>query len=435
VATFLVTPEVIDMDRNVWDAETPNGFTNLIKRKPVVELCIYFLKDSAKDKDKAHADVVRASEIWCQSGIIVQVIHWEELSPFQPSEPLDLNSSDLAAQISCNNMPDEVRNQLFNIGRPHFTGDIHKSIAVYYIPGRRMIDGSTGCHQLRYSTSVDTLPEHIILLTDEADGRALAHELGHALFTRSIVAGTWINDDPDPKMDPKNNIHNTNLQNLMHVPTPDLPVISAVQSEQAKNCHLVLHDQDLVYGFTDNQPFKLKVLMQKLHVAWTDDEWLSDDALESTWTFYVQTGKTDSSAPDNFKVTTTNSREYENSRLHGGGDNEGVDYGLTDKDGLLNFSVQIPPLSDDELRIVVTGEDWDSWPNPNDHLPTLRKTWKKDDFLWGSGSSTRSDGHPPSGIKGEHIEGPNENGEIGYWLFYQISLESQPVTHKFRQIC
>lgn len=400
------------MDRNIWDKDPFNSSTKLIKKGLVIELCLYFFKDSAKDENKARTDVEIARDIWCQGGINVQAIHWERLSPLPISEPLDLNSSNLARQISCGGMSEAEQNQLFSIGRPNCPGNINKSIAVYYIPGRRLADGfASGCHRFR-PLGGDGLPEHIILLTDEASGQVLAHELGHALFTRQIGTNTWINDDPDQNMDPSSKIHNKNSQNLMFPNVPTVPVISATQSAQAKSSHLVFLE-DLVFGFKDTTPFKLDVSMKTMHVEWTDDELFSDDALESSWDFHVKTksGKTDSK------------KSFSDNRLNPG------DRDLSSNDLGLKFSVEMASDSD-ELIINLTGEDWDFW-SPNDSLPTLGKTWTHSDSLWGSGLSTS-----PSGILGEHKDGPHTNDEMEYWLTYQISLISKPDNDViFRHIC
>jgi hypothetical protein len=78
-------------------------------------------------------------------------------------------------------MPEDVEKQLFNIPRPG-SPDITTSVAVFYIPGRHLKDGefARGCHHFRRRDG-DGRPEHLILLTDGAKGRVLAHELGHAL--------------------------------------------------------------------------------------------------------------------------------------------------------------------------------------------------------------------------------------------------------------
>jgi hypothetical protein len=393
------------MNRHFWHKQTPAGFTDLTKSGHVVELCIYSFEHSAKDETQVRADVEKAAAIWCQGGINVQASHWERLGPLAPSEPLDLSSHALAEQIPCGgNLSDQARDQLYELGRPNCPGNSFESIAVYYIP-RSHFQGSSGsgCHQWR-TQGTDGKPEHIILLTDEADGRVLAHEIGHALFLRETGSNVWINDDPDPSMDPNNTGHNTSPQNVMFPSVSQNPVVSSEQASQARRSRLV-RLKDLAFGFTDNKPFKLGVKMKTLHVDWTSDELFSDDALESTWKFRVKTG-----IEDDTKVHT-------DSRFGSG-------------DHALPASLDYPLLevaSDtDELQIEVTGEDWDFW-SPNDALPKLEKKWTKGQDLWGSGSST-----PTGAPLGEHKEGPKENGDIKYSLTYNVRVDERPIEETFR---
>jgi hypothetical protein len=424
--SFLIISEVRDMDRNIWDPQAPpsSAFSNLAKKGSVVELCIYIFTGSVKNEKSVRSEVEEAGKIWCQSGINVQAIHLEKLPPLPASEPLDLNSPNLARQISCGGMSDAVRNQLFNIGRPNCPGEINKSIAVYYIPGRRLADGfASGCHQFRHLGG-DGLPEHIILLTDEASGQVLAHELGHALFVRQR-GGKWINDDPDLKSDPNAPKHNSDEQNLMHARVPDNPKISPAQGEEAKKSDLVLDDQDLVYGFIDNTPITLKVTMEVLYIHSISDELLDElfnaDCLESWWRFHVQTGKTN--ANGDFTVTFVNfAANWTNSCLRA--------TRAYDLRGLVN--VNITMASDDELLIAVFGGEGDNFYNSDDSFPVSRRIFRRTDSNWGSGFTTH-----PSGVIGRHLDHPPKNDEIEYSVSYMISVASAlPVDiPPFRIIC
>src|SRR5215212_1650421 len=409
------------MNRNFWDRRTPAGFTDMTKRGYVVELCIYSFEHSAKDETKVRDDVKKASAIWCQRGINVQASHWERLAPFGLSEPLDLNSHTLAEQIPCSNLSDQATDQLYAIGRPNCPSNSFESIAVYYIP-RDYFQGSSGgsgCHIWR-TQSIDSKPKHIILLTDKADERVLAHEIGHALFLRDIGSGQWINDDPDPSMDPNNRGHNTSPQNLMFPSVSPNPVISPEQESQAKLSQLV-RIKDLAFGFTDNKPFKLGVKMKTLHVGFTSDEIFSDDALESTWKFTVQAGQ----KPPVTKTLMDN-------RLGAGDRDISPPNAAPD---VLDFPDLEP--GDAPITIKVTGEDWDFW-SPNDTLPELFETHTKSEFLWGSDSST-----PTSAPLGDHTRptppnNPVENDEMNYRLTYNVRVDQSPIEKKFRdegEIC
>jgi hypothetical protein len=171
----------------------------------------------------------------------------------------------------------------------------------------------------------------------------------------------------------------------------------------------------LAFGFTDNKPFKLGVKMKTLHVGFTSDELFSDDALESTWKFTVQVGQKP-------PVTKT----FKDNRL-GAGDCD------------LSWANQVPDVLDfpdlepgaDPITIKVTGEDWDFW-SPNDTLPELNEVHTKNEFLWGSGSST-----PTSAPLGDHTRptppnAPVENGEMNYRLTYNVRVDQRPIEETFR---
>lgn len=400
-------------DRNVWDPVTPPSYTNLKTRGLVVELCVYVFEHSVKNEVKVRADVQEASEIWCPSSINIQVINFMQLPSFRPSEPLDLNSTDLAGQISCNSLPDAVRDQFFNIVGPECP-DITKSVAVFYIPGRRFQDGfSTGCHRFRVQ-GIDRRPEHLFLLTDEVNGRVLAHELGHALFTRESAPHTWINDDPDPGMDVSNKIHNSNPGNLMFPKVPANPVISTAQSSQAKKCDLIL-DQRLTYEFKENKNYKLGVKLKQITVHSSSDEATSDDALESSWAFKVSIVKNDGLTEVDSKTETWNQDP-----LHW------WNYDLN-----LDFPSLSVSSDTDMLEIEANGSDWDFW-SPNDALAPVKKEWPKGVDMWGSDSTDTS---IPDAQKGDHRESHVSNAEIDYSLTYNIRVDDEPRDVVFRKIC
>jgi len=233
----------------------------------------------------------------------------------------------------------------------------------------------------------------------------LAHELGHALFTREIGSNQWINDDPDPNAD-ASRIHNSDPQNLMFPNVPMNPVISPAQRSQAKESDLTLR-QTLAIGYRENKTFKLGVRLRTLHVHSTDDEAFSDDALESTWNFTVSTG------------LIRNTKPWNMDPLHW------QDYSLNLDYPLLELS-----SDNDKLVIEVTGTDWDFW-SPNDALAAIKKEWLKGGDTWGSNST---DPVIPGGLPGDHREHVS-NDEIDYSLTYNIRVDDRPNEVHFREIC
>ena len=394
------------MDRNVWDPKTPPGFVNLGRNGLAVELCIYFYEHSAKTNDQARADVEGAARIWCASGINVQAVHMQRLPRLPVSEPLDLNSPTLSDLIACGKLTDLERNQLFAVGRPGCPGAPRRSVAVYYVPGHHLQGGATGCHQFRFQG--DGEPEHLILLTDDAIPRVLAHELGHALFTRRSGA-SWINHDPGPGTNPSNRPHNTNPQNLMFPTVPPNPQISSQQIAQAKQCLLTLR-QNLTFGFKQNKPFKLGVRMKTLHVKMTDDEAFSDDALESKWVFRVGRQPQGGAAAT---TTTIDTKNFAQATL------KVRDYHL----GLEFRPVELTDTQ--ELVISSTGFDEDFW-SGNDNFPESRQVHKKGGDMWGANS-----GAPP----GDHKPPEKSSSDIRYTMTYNIRVVDAPREDVFRNLC
>ncbi|MER5463828.1 hypothetical protein ABT010_24685 [Streptomyces sp. NPDC002668] len=399
------------MDRNIWDEKTPppdfsEPFAELRKDAMTVELCVYSLQGSKKGLEQVRTVAQDAGRIWCQAGVNVQVVHWEALPPLNIAGPLTLNSTDLARQIPCDSLSDAARSQLMAIGKPNApAGDPTRLVPVYCIPGNNLQNApsASGCHR-----HVNNPPDHMILLTDSADGRVLAHELGHALFTRSAGPSSWMNEDPDPGRNDNFPIHNTNPQNLMY---PSVSVNARISPEQvtvAKESRLVTR-QPLVYGFREEKRFKLGVNIKTLHVDSVSDENFSDNALESTWTFTVATSKTKES-----------SKVFANSRLTPGEYDLSRDY---------DFPLLEVESEEDKLTIAVTGWDWDFW-SPDDDVPSIRAEWSKDEGLWGSRLGSTS-GAPT----GQHKEGPVENSEIKYSVTYAIRVDDAPSEHIFREIC
>lgn len=398
-------------DRNVWDKSTPSGYTDLVQPGLVVDLCIYLFENSAKDEEAVRADVTSASGIWCQRRINIQVGHMERLGPLLPTKvqqegQVDLNHPALAeASVACP-LTDAVRDQFFDIPR-HGCVDLTTAIAVFYIPGSRFVTGGSGCHSFYYPAG-DVPPRHIIILSDDATGNVLAHELGHALFTKS-VGQAWENHDPGPNQDPSNPIHNANSANLMFPSVPEHPTITVQQGVQAQQS-LLTHQRDLVIGFRENKPAQLGVKIKSMTVHHSKDEWTSDDALESRWNFKASLVRN----VDNVELTSKN-EGWHKDPLHW------FTYPL-DKD----LYPLVVTSDSDKLVVEVTGMDIDF--GPNDTLPSIRKEWLITDAKWGSGGT-----NIPNGSLGDYVE-ERESEEIKYSLTYNVRADL-PIEDVFRSVC
>jgi hypothetical protein len=399
------------VDRNVWDPKTPPGFTDIqTPNAMAVELCVYFYEHSARTEADARAHVERASQIWCQVGINIQCIHLQRLPRITASEPLDLTSPTVSDLISCGKLSDLERDQLFAVGRPGCPGSPNRCIAVYYIPGARLAGGfATGCHQFRVQ-GADGRPEHLILLTDSAVPRVLAHEIGHALFTHK-QGTTWINHDPGPGTNPSDRSHNLNPSNLMHPNVPNNPEITPRQAALARSCLLTLRE-DLTSGFRDGSPVKLGFRWKQIHVFEEDDEIGSDNLLESQW---------------HFRVQSTKSPVFNELR---GFNESALGIGIRPLPSTLDFHPILMRGNDDTIKLTVRGIDEDS-ASHHDTFPVIEKTIVKGNDLWGT---TSKSGDDATSI-GEHTLGRFHSDDIDYSITYHIRLILDAHDHIFRTIC
>jgi hypothetical protein len=248
-------------DRNVWDPETPRGSTSLyVSQAKVLDICIYSFPRSLKNELDIQADVAEANSIWCQGGINIQAVQWARLEPdvinFPSNKFIDLFVPDLARRVDCAAFPVKF----FELPLWPDCPEDAPTVIVYYIPPDTFANGATGCHHFLPTPPYAPLDRdghvrdwnfHNVLLTDQANGRALAHELAHALMTRLLPPGTkpgiWINDDPDAGQDPNDSIHDANPNNILSH-GPNATQISEAQAIQANKSKL-LDRRDLAYGF------------------------------------------------------------------------------------------------------------------------------------------------------------------------------------------
>ncbi len=374
--------------RNYWDPADKPGANVITKKARYVNLCIYHLQDSTKDKAAVQADVQGASAIWCQANINIQAIRYAELK--KPEVHADV--------ISCGNLKNGLPSSiadLFNTRTGQGCDDIDKTIAVYYVSGASLMDGPSvsGCS---YYECDDTGPrKYSIILTDKADARVLAHEIGHALLARGLYPNCT-DDDPDPKHDPGDSIHNTNPNNLMKaVAAYTATELTAPQIKQTQASKLVQED-DLVVGFaTLKDDFRVEFL--ELQVFWTDDGVFNED-LETRWHFKVNSKNVDwdkgGMSDDNYALTGV-----------------GLEFDVSPGTG---------PIS-----IEITGTEIDTF--SDDILPKYTKEWTSADN-WGAGLPNKPQVHlgpePPNLASDDNIQ---------YRISYSILQRADE--EPFRSVC
>jgi hypothetical protein len=410
-------------DRNVWDPPTKPGYKNFESNAYVVELYVYMLGQTTKTSDEVRKHVEEAAKVWCQAKINIQVVHLDKLAAQADfNRPLDLSVGDIARDFPCGYDKNEQRAQLYSAIRDQFFSiarnlgvDLTRSIAVFYISGKQFMDGAIGCSIANTRTKPDPKAEQVILLTDEANGTALAHELGHCLFERyDDVANNWTRSDPDPK---GNGPHNTDKKNLMYPAAPDHGIISTEQAAVARTSLLVTL-RPLVYGFAQDVPYKLSVLFHSMQVFSVSDEYSTED-LETKWTFLARVKAASGNVKD------TRSTDWAQDPLEA----RPEPYEINQSVGPLQLA------GADELVIMASGIDEDDFWNPDDDLAPIIESYRNDQSIWGSQTVTLPPIDPSdpnkTGIHFAHAQ----NDEISYKLRYDIGLEEAPLTTIFRTLC
>ncbi len=403
-------------DRNFWDLPTPPGHIEFAAWGLAVDVCIYILVRSERafhEKDVI-AHVQEAARIWSQAKVNIQAVYIETSATLRPSEPIDISVENLAAQTACP-FSDAFAEQLLKlVSRGQ---NLAESVAVFYIPGSFLRDGrSTGCHRYYFPQvkTTDDKPLHIIILTDKADGRTLAHELGHAIFTRETpTKGVWTNDDSDLNRDPNQPIHNADKSNLMF-PYGLGSSVSSKQAELAQSPEnfsplarrTLVQARRLVFGFVEDKQPRLGVLFRSLKVNYSSDEISSDDELESLWSFSVKIAQVDGTTVL-FPIRSW-SRDPLEVRDHPFTGNNAEAY--------IDFADIRPMSASDKLIIEVAGRDQDY--GPDDDLPSLKNEWSKDPDTWGLGDHTM------------HAE----DSEINYDVTYNIRVDEWPIKVTFRVV-
>lgn len=412
-----------DPDRNIWDPPTPEGNIELGEHGRVVDLHIYVLARSRKDDAAVRNDVARAASIWCQenSRINIQAVSSYRF-PELPTDltgvegQIDINLFDLAERIDNPILP-EIRDQ-FAFLAENTTQNLRTRLAVFYLPGHQFMNGDAGLHAYWWPDP-DKSPKHVILLSNQADGRTLAHEIGHALFTMKTPLNTWQNLDPDDEQDPQDPWHNTSPRNLMSPHLPPDPLqpnrqlgthITDVQAERARMSPLLDENRFLVSGFR-TQEWTLAVEFKDITSHGSADG--NDDVLESSWTLSASTEDASRS-----RVRSSLSDTWSQDPLH-----------------FWNYKINktLKPLKikeeSDVLNISVAGIDDDDYPNLDDNLVGINDDWLKSVDTWGSQSS-----NVPNGLPGDHaVNRSDEN--ISYTLTYNISVLQQPTQTTFRAVC
>ncbi|MBT2686806.1 hypothetical protein J7I93_01275 [Bacillus sp. ISL-47] len=185
----------------------------------IVNLCIYFTPRDGVESIDIENDVKRASLIWNQCGIEFKVkkkftsIDLPDLANFSFADKEITHCGDLT---NAPNTAVNIRLEKMLAFRPECD---ETDVAVYYVSGKTFSDGTTtSCFYPQQVAGKKLFS--IVLTTGAINTDYLAHELGHALFVRPN--GNY--DDPDPKRDPADKIHNTDQCYLMHVPVGGIKI-------------------------------------------------------------------------------------------------------------------------------------------------------------------------------------------------------------------
>jgi hypothetical protein len=186
----------------------------------MVNLCIYVTPRGGVELIDIENDVKRASLIWEKCSIEFNIkklftpIEKRELADFLFVDKEITHCGDIAA-VPQTPVITKLRNML------SFRPECEETdVAVYYVDGNTFSDGVT--NSCFYLQQVNGKKQFSIVLTHGAiNSDQLAHELGHALFVRQ-PNGNF--DDPDPKRDPADPIHNTDQCFLMHTPVTGIKI-------------------------------------------------------------------------------------------------------------------------------------------------------------------------------------------------------------------
>ncbi|PAE23901.1 hypothetical protein [Bacillus sp. 7894-2] len=200
----------------------------------MVNLCIYITPRGGVELIDIENDVKRASLIWNQCGIEFKIkklftpIEKRELADFLFADKEITHCGNLAA-VPQTPVITKLKNML------SFRPECEETdVAVYYVDGNTFSDGVTNsCFYLQQENGKKRFS--IVLTLGAINSDQLAHELGHALFVRE-TDGKF--DDPDPKRDPADRIHNTDQCYLMHTPVTGIK-ISQPQCRLANNSILL----------------------------------------------------------------------------------------------------------------------------------------------------------------------------------------------------
>ncbi|MGE6599280.1 hypothetical protein, partial [Bacillus proteolyticus] len=184
-----------------------------------VNLFIYVTPESNTTNDRIDKLIAEAIKIWgkCDIGKIKFINKGVLQIPMDPNRNAEYtfheNEISLVGGTTRDRLPQKVKNLLDT--RPN-CGET--DIAVYFVGGKHTFTDSRIANAFTHVKNEHT--EYSIILTESANSRNFAHELGHVLFFRKFDPDPqsprhWIDDDPDSQRNPSDPAHNTNPSNLM----------------------------------------------------------------------------------------------------------------------------------------------------------------------------------------------------------------------------
>ncbi|MHA4090131.1 matrixin family metalloprotease [Bacillus cereus] len=344
----------------------------IMKKCRVVNICAFKSPGVEISDDTICRQVQKANEIWCKCGIVFNLTKIKQLADVV-TNPDDyrfkLNEIDSSNEFLNNMTHYPTAQKLYDL-KPCCSDNRH--VVLHYVDGTEF--GKS--HEQGVGKGDDNLNKYFIMMVARVPfEEILAHELGHCLGLE----------------------HEKDENNVMFAKRPGLEVTTT-------QC-AIIHESPLIQqefypvGFTKEFPKLFEVEILNMDVYWVDDGKGNND-LELRWDFTINTGMSGSG----FQQSWENHKVESGSKYH---------IGIRTVASIVNDL--------DVLMVRMSGIEFDSWPDPDDSLPTFPTRVFDKSTVWGSNPGAFS-----TGILG--------NSQIKCEIFYLIK-EVAPQVHPIPNFC